>query len=285
MTEIRIEGRDRSVFIPSSWEEMNGRQVRHIFRLFHKCVRENLSPLEFNIRALYYFLKVRRGRKKCDSVLAERVYLLTEQCTGFLLDDSGAAPRLSFRSITNPMPSMGLRRGPGELCQSLTFGEFRHAAMAVKSLPTTKDRGNVDECVALLYRLPLGRCNKAGRRCTSPGGIFFRFELWLMRRMPQWRKHLAFSWFCNVLSYLQSGTVIIDGEEVDMRQLFSSGSSSSSGPACGWNDLLIQLAKDGTIGNIDAVDAEPLMSIFQIMWSNYKEFKRYEASSKTGKSH
>lgn len=283
MTELRIG--ERSVLIPSSWDEMSAKQVRFIYRLYQKCVKKGLSPLEFSIRALYYLLNVKRGGEKRDAELAERVFLLTEQCTGFLLDDSGSALRLSFNSVTNPMPSIGLRRGPGELCRNLTFGEFRHAAMAVKSFSATKDRGDLDECLAILYRLPFGRSNKAGRRCAPLGGTLFRFDLWLTRRMPQWRKHLALAWFCNVLSYLQSGTVIIDGEEVDMRQLFSSGGSSSSGPACGWNDLLIQLAKDGTIGNIDAVDAEPLMSILQIMWSNYKEFKRYEASTKTGKSH
>lgn len=285
MTELRIEGRDRPVSIPSRWDEMTPKQVRHIFRLYHRCVRDGLSPLEFSIRALYYLLDVKVSGRKCDPELAERIYLLTEQCTGFLLDDSGEVPRLSFGSVTSPMPSAGLRRGPGELCQKLTFGEFRHAAMAVKSFSATKDSGSLDECVAILYRLPLGRSNRAGRRCSPPGGVLFRLDLRLTRRMPQWRKHLALAWFCNVLTYLQTGTLVIDGEEVDMRQLFSSGGSSSSGPACGWNDLLVQLAKDGVIGNIDAVDAEPLMSIFQIMWSNYKEFKRYEASTKTGKRH
>ena len=74
MTEITIADAGKSVSIPSSWDEMTARDVRFIYRLYGKCCRENLSPLEFNIRALYHFLDIRKkisGRR--DDTIAESV--------------------------------------------------------------------------------------------------------------------------------------------------------------------------------------------------------------------
>ena len=53
----------------------------------------------------------------------------------------------------------------------------------------------------------------------------------------------------------------------------------------GEGDLLFQIAKEQMIGNIDRVEEEPLFSVLAIMWSNYKEAKRYEEATKARKGH
>ena len=111
----------------------------------------------------------------------------------------------------------------------------------------------------------------------------FMMDLALTKRMASWRKTLALAWFCNTMQRLQSGKLIIDGETIDLSLLFSS-QGGKHGLECGWNDLLVQLAKDGILGNIERVDEEPPMSILSIMWSNYKEAKRYEETLKANKS-
>ena len=85
-------------------------------------------------------------------------------------------------------------------------------------------------------------------------------------------------WFSACLKYLQSGVVAIDGELVEMSRLFSGDGSGDKG--CSWNDLLIEISKEQTIGNMERVDEEPLFSIFSIMWHNHKERKRYEKIAK-----
>ena len=88
-------------------------------------------------------------------------------------------------------------------------------------------------------------------------------------------------WFSSCLKYLQSGTVVIDGETVDMSRMFAGGKSSGTGVfSFGWNDLLVQIARDQSIGNIERVDEEPLFKIFSLMWTNYKENKRNETVRK-----
>ncbi len=72
---------------------------------------------------------------------------------------------------------------------------------------------------------------------------------------------------------------------MDLSLLFAPDGGTGRGPSMTWNDLLIQLAKDHTIGNIDRVDEEPLFSVLSILWSNHKEAKRYEATAKAQKTH
>lgn len=278
---VRLESIDgKYVNFPESWDDLSASQSRFVFRTFERCLKDGGSPLEFSVRVLLKILGIKARKIPRDKYDAygEKAYLMIENRLGFLFDESSDIARLSFKSLSNPMPGIGIRRGPDILCRNLTFGEFRHAAMAVKMFSEIGSEDCLDECVAILYRLPVLRENKAGRHAASLGGSIFRLERFLARRTAGWRKQLALAWFCYTLDYLQRGTIIIDGEEIKMSLLFDGG--TSRGPGCTWNDLLIQLAKDGAIGSISDVDDDPLFSIFQILWSNYKEYKRYEATSK-----
>lgn len=279
MTRIEAYGSGRVSEIPSSWAEMSPAQICYAFRIFGRCA----SPLEFHIRMLHKFLGLRMRRPRGNA--AENVYLLCEQCLGFLFAEDDGMPRLAMDTIANPLPRVGRRRGPADLLQDLTFGEFRAAAMAVQAFGRSQDPSDLDDCLGILYRSRSRRPNRAGRRAGPMSGRRFDRDRRAASRMRPWQKSLVLAWFCHCLQCLQSERLLLNGEEVDLAQLFAPEGSGSKGPAVTWNDLLVQLAKDQTIGNIDRVDGEPLFSVLQILWSNYKEAKRYEASSKTQKGH
>lgn len=279
MTRIEAYGSGRATEIPSGWAEMSPAQICYAFRLFGRCG----SPLEFNVRMLYYFLGLRMRSPKGNT--AENVYLLCEQCLGFLFTEDGGMPRLFLDTVANPLPRVGRLWGPGELLQDLTFGEFRAAAMAVQAFGRSQDSSDLDDCLAILYRSRYRKTNRAGRYAGPMSGRGFRRDRRRAARMHPWQKSLVLSWFCCCLQYLQREKLVLNGEEVDLSQLFAPEGSASKGPTVTWNDLLVQLAKDQTIGNIDRVDEEPLFSVLQILWSNHKEAKRYEASVKAQKTH
>lgn len=281
MILIRTES-GKSVDFPSSWDELKPRQIRHIWKLQDRCLRTGASPMEFSLRILFFLLGFRPSHRSVRSgKFCENAYLLCEQCLGFLFGNDGAT--LGFDSLQNPLPRIGFRIGPGDMLRDLSFGEFRHAAMALHAYSERHDAADLDECLAILWRSPGLKANRAGRRVPALGSLGFRLDLAATRRMAPWKKNLALAWFCHTMQYLQNGRIIINGELVDCSLLFSTG-RESKGPECNWNDLLVQLAKDGILGDIERVDEEPLMSVFGIMWSNYKEAKRYEATYKAKKS-
>ena len=292
MTEIEIHGTGRKVLIPSSWDEMSPEQVRFVFRTYDRCVRDRASPLEFNVRVLYHLLGIRRSLK--ESVLhrsrpvrarklAENVYRLCEQCLEFMFEEEGEGRqvRLSYYAVTNPLPEVRgrfgrLLTGPADLLQNLTFGEFRHAAASLDSFFRSKSLDDLDECVAILYRRRCGTPNRAGRRVRKLDNATMADDVRTVSGIPVWQKNLIMMWFASCLKYLQSGSVTIDGESVDMSKMFAGGVDSGGGISFNWNDLLVQIARDQTVGNIERVDEEPLFTIFSLMWTNYKENRRNE---------
>lgn len=294
MNTIEVFETGKVVQVPGSWREMTPEQVRGVFRIFERCLRRGESPLDFNVRVLWMLLGVRRTVKGwftdifngSSSVRDENVYRMCETFLGFLFSEESAA--LTFDSVANPMPVVrsGLVRlyGPGELLQDLTFGEFRHASAAINRFFRSHEPEDLDECIAFLYRRRCRKANRAGRMVPDVDQRNARGHIHRASRLKGWQKNLVMMWFAACLKYLQSGVLEINGEEVDLSKLFA-GDEKSSGISFGWNDLLVEVAKENTLGNIDRVDEEPLFSVLSIMWHNYKERKRNEQVIKASKAH
>lgn len=294
MNTIEVFETGKVVQVPGSWREMTPEQVRGVFRIFERCLRRGESPLDFNVRVLWMLLGVRRTVKGwftdifngSSSVRAENVYRMCEKFLGFLFSEESAA--LTFDSVANPMPVVrsGLVRlyGPGELLQDLTFGEFRHASAAINRFFRSHEPEDLDECIAFLYRRRCRKANRAGRMVPDVDQRNARGHIHRASRLKGWQKNLVMMWFAACLKYLQSGVLEINGEEIDLSKLFA-GDEKSSGISFGWNDLLVEVAKENTLGNIDRVDEEPLFSVLSIMWHNYKERKRNEQIIKASKAH
>lgn len=294
MNTIEVFETGKVVQVPGSWREMTPEQVRGVFRIFERCLRRGESPLDFNVRVLWMLFRVRRTVKGwfadifngSSSVRDENVYRMCETFLGFLFSEESAA--LTFDSVANPMPVVrsGLVRlyGPGELLQDLTFGEFRHASAAINRFFRSHEPEDLDECIAFLYRRRCRKANRAGRMVPDVDQRNARGHIHRASRLKGWQKNLVMMWFAACLKYLQSGVLEINGEEVDLSKLFA-GDEKSSGISFGWNDLLVEVAKENTLGNIDRVDEEPLFSVLSIMWHNYKERKRNEQIIKASKAH
>lgn len=294
MNTIEVFETGKVVQVPGSWSEMTPEQVRGVFRIFERCLRRGESPLDFNVRVLWMLLGVRRTVKGwftdifngSSSVRDENVYRMCETFLGFLFSEESAA--LTFDSVANPMPVVrsGLVRlyGPGELLQDLTFGEFRHASAAINRFFRSHEPEDLDECIAFLYRRRCRKANRVGRMVPDVDQRNARGHIHRASRLKGWQKNLVMMWFAACLKYLQSGVLEINGEEVDLSKLFA-GDEKSSGISFGWNDLLVEVAKENTLGNIDRVDEEPLFSVLSIMWHNYKERKRNEQIIKASKAH
>lgn len=294
MNTIEVFETGKVVQVPGSWSEMTPKQVRGVFRIFERCLRRGESPLDFNVRVLWMLLGVRRTVKGwftdifngSSSVRDENVYRMCETFLGFLFSEESAA--LTFDSVANPMPVVRSRLvrlyGPGELLHDLTFGEFRHASAAINRFFRSHEPEDLDECIAFLYRRRCRKANRAGRMVPDVDQRNARGHIHRASRLKGWQKNLVMMWFAACLKYLQSGVLEINGEEVDLSKLFA-GDEKSSGISFGWNDLLVEVAKENTLGNIDRVDEEPLFSVLSIMWHNYKERKRNEQIIKASKAH
>lgn len=283
--DIRISGD-----IPSSWEEMTIKQVQFVFKEYGRCLAGEISPMMLSLGIMYNFLGLGRTPSSGAaqmSKICQNLYILCEQTLGFLFikGENDSMPRLSFNSVMNPLPAVrsGVARtlltGPASLLQNITFGEFRHASAALNAFFKSADIADLDECIAFLYRRRSAKPNRAGRYVKPFNQNTFKEDVALASKLEDWEKNIIMMWFSACIGFLQSGQLTLNGEEVDLSKLFS-GDGSGKGPKFTWNDILVQMARDSTIGNIDRVDEEPLFSIIAIMWTNHKEALKYEQSTK-----
>lgn len=274
---------------PSSWDEMTSEQVQYVFRTFDYCVRHDRSPLEFNVRVLYHFLGIKPKAKNMvrnakTGKMAENIYMLCDNIFAFMFKDSDKIANLSFDSVKNPLPvvRMGGRRyyGPDDLLADMTFGDFRRASTALNTFFASQEESDLDECIAYLYRQHVNVSDRAGRMIRKVDNILIGKYIRRVSGFKSWQKNLIMLWFATCINYLQTGVVMIDGEAVNMSNLFAADREEASELGYNWNDMLVEIAKEQTVGTIDRVDEEPLFSIFGLMWHNYKERKCYEKIDK-----
>ena len=281
-----------SVNIPERWDEFPAQIVRFIFEKYEQVMSGELTPEMLQVLTIYKLIGIRRERPSHlasrDAAIIENVDAIRARLQ-FMFDypEKSDFPRLTFNSIQNPLPTIRVKNrtwfGPATLCQDLTFGEFRNGALALNMFFKTEDIGNLDECIAHIYRPGSMTVNKAGRKVKPVNPGSFEDEIKAVHQIPSWQKNLIMLWFSSCIGFLQSGNIVLGGEDVDMKLLFSSGDDNSGGPAATWNDLLMQISKEGTLGNMEEVDAAPLMVVLLNMWSNYKENKRNERKIKKAK--
>ncbi len=269
---------------PNEWDEMTAAQVRFIFQQYELLAARAITNREFRIRVVYNLLGL--GRPSLKSAIhmnvAENVARLCEHLD-FLFNegtDQDEVPALSFNSVQNALPTVRLSArtfiGPSTLCQDLTFGEFRNAALALNTFFRTEDNSSLDECIAHLYRPAAARPNKAGRKVKAVKPSTFEQELALISKMAPWQKNLIMLWFASCIHFLQNEKITISGEDIDMKMLFTTTSEDGASFSATWNDLLVEVAREGTLGTAEEVDEAPFMFIILLMWTNYKGNKRNE---------
>lgn len=281
----------KTLKMPESWDEMSASQVQYIFQQYERLAKGELTRRQFEVLAVYRLIGLQRGPSRSAAVSSSIVENISKLCElisyiYYSTPEDGTVPQLSFRSIQNPLQSVkcGGRSlcGPSTLGQDLTFGEFRSAAMALNTFFETEDPAALDECIAHLYRPRSMNPNKAGRKVRPVRVDTFEDDVKVVSAMLPWQKNLIMLWFASCINFLQTEKLTLGGEVVDLGLLFSGG-EESDGQKTTWNDLLLQIAREGTIGNMDAVDEAPLMTIILHMWSNYKENQRNERNIKKAK--
>lgn len=284
MIKVGFEGTGKTVDIPEAWDEFPSGHVAAMFQDLERVARGALTMEQLLLLEVRRLLGLKRFTAKALSEKAVANLAGLVDLISFVMADGGNG--LSFDSVRNPLPLLKVRGtrllGPGDACMDLTFGEYRNAAQAANTYFRTGNQADLDECVAHLYRPAARTANKAGRRIRPATQDTFPFDVNRVASAPEWQKRLILCWFCNCIGHLQTGIITVGGEEIDMAKIYS-GSGESKGPENTLNDLLIQVAKEGSIGDVDAVDESPLPLILLHMWSTYKENKRYELQiQKTG---
>jgi hypothetical protein len=139
MNLVEIDHIRRS--LPSEWNELSRKQLLYVSRLFS----EQLTIVDFRVKALFEFLSIRR--KTFKLIAPEDAFTLCES-----LDFLNKEVNLTRNLI--PVIKAILRKyyGPADNMVYCTFGEFTLACSALDEYQKTGEVKHLDQLVAILYR-------------------------------------------------------------------------------------------------------------------------------------
>lgn len=273
---------------PSKWSEMTPEQTRVTMRLLWDMEYGIISPLEFHVRVLYHLLNIKRSWRsvmweKLNPTAAEQknanIFCLCDNLLGWLFTDTEDGLLPTFNTIENPLPEINFGRcrliGPAAGLQDMILVEFRNALIARDEFLHTHQPAALDRMIAFLYRKPSKHANRGGRCVVPIRHETFENDVYRASRIAPWQKQTILMWFSACVKFLQTGTIVVAGEQIDMRTIFSSDEATQNdGQKFTLTDVAYELARDRALGTLNDIDEEGLYTIFQILHHNVKQATR-----------
>lgn len=291
MNKIEIPAINLNRDVASSWSELKPHESAYAMKLSWELQSGKISLLGFKVLMLYKLLRIKRGFKaafwerlnpKATEAKNWNVYNLCKELISWMVKETESGYIPTFDTIVNPLPKVGYGRrtlcGPEDALCNLTLSEFRNALIARDEFLQTQQESALDRMIAFLYRRKSSMPNNGGRCVHDISYQSFERDVELASKIEPWQKQTILLWFSECVKFLQTAKLDIAGEEVDMSEIFRSDDSDTSlatQTKFSWTDVICELAKENTIGNMDMVDKQGLYHIFLILWHNIKQAKRH----------
>lgn len=228
-----VTTRRREVSVPEHVSELTPEQYVYYCRLFFALSSGVIDMDYFRIRWFSFLL----GRGKSDFTVLRDGYVaeLERQMSaidGFFVDDGAGGARLDFSSVVNLLPEYGGYKGPGDLLQGVTFGEFVECFTVAECL----DGADMDAMMEgyghiarTLYHVP--------EEDPVPDILVFH----------------APRFFSSVWGAIQREPMEINGRKMDFRIIFRKTAGAKPDDGTGWTGIIFEIAKAGLFGNVEDV--------------------------------
>lgn len=258
MEKIRTRG--HIVEIPANVEELTPKQYEYYCFLAFALMAKAITPEYFRIRWFSYLI----GLRKADYTIlkAEYVEELEKQSAvidNFLTGSEGNI-QLDLDTAKNLLPECRGYKGPGDMCQGVTFGEFIECYTVIESLVDA----SVDELeegyrhiARTLYHIPE----------TEP--------------VPEILIFHAPKFFGNVWNAIQRGPIEINGKKIDFRIIFRSSGPSRPDDKTGWTGITFEIASAGLFGNVEQVKNTDMWAVLLYLYKCKFEYNNEKRNSKS----
>lgn len=238
--------RRREVSVPEHVSELTPGQYEYYCRLFLALSSGMIDMDYYRVRWFSFLL----GRGKSDFTILrdEHVAELKAQMSaigGFFVDDGAGDVRPDFGCVANLLPEYGGFRGPGDILQGVTLGEFVECCTVADCL----DSGDADA-------LSEGYAHIARVLYHVPEEV----------EVPDILRFHAPNLFFNVLRYLNREPVEINGKKLDLRILFRKSAASKPDDGTGWTGIIFEIAEAGLFGDAVGVRRTDLWEVLLYLY-------------------
>lgn len=284
--------------------ELNPEQFQKLVRYYLKYMNKLISYHQLKSACAYIVLNMEMGLKKPlttaqRETMAENIFMIGEACDSFFdlkQEEETIIFQLKHNFVNNLIPQFKHKRtvyyGPKDALENATWGEYLSAYLNFQLYVTTQENKYLLRLIASLYR-PSRRFHwlKSFRR-NDDHVKQIPFAESLVERYAQELEgldpaiaHGIFLWFRGCQEFIATGTIELEGNEIDLSILF--GGEESKEPkgkaGLGLTGITYTLAEEGTFGTVDEVQKQNLytvlLKLYQIVSSKPTKKPPHDSNS------
>lgn len=258
-----ITTRGRTVEIPVNVAELTPAQYEYYCFLAFALAEKLITPDYFRIRWLSYLI----GLGKSDYTILRQKYVdeLEAQISaidGYFVRETiegHERVHLDFDTVANLLPEYKGYKGPGDLFQGVSFGEFVECYTVAECLADSSPEAmaeGYEHFARTLYHIPE----------SAP--------------VPELLAFHAPRLFSSVWKAIQSGPIEINGKKIDFRIIFKSSGSSRPDDKTGWTGITFEVASAGLFGNVNQVEKADMWAVLIYLYKCKFEYLNEKRNSK-----
>lgn len=308
MHTIEIPERNKSVEIPSCWEELSNEQFAFIMQLFVEFATDNKDSFQFKVIVTYYLLglypdsaykkgkliaKIKEDEKALTLQQREAKYANLFQISeliGFLFDKKTNI--LHVNSVHNFIPVLenGFR-GPADALTDCTSDEYFTAFDYFRNYDNTKSVFDLNMFMACLYwpqRDDLETLKNAadfdGReRNHFNQNLIIKHANEIQNNVPHWQKLAIFQFFAACDLNIKKGSINMNGKNVCFAPIFvnneknKTNDETTESPSA---SILLSISEGKVFGDIEKVEKQNIYTIFYYLLKKKQEADEIERKRK-----
>lgn len=251
---------NRIVEFPDCFDEIEPSEWMHFLAALDLMLHDRLFDLtDVRNHFAYYCLRRRSGVRHFGVPEFYTVHQLAGTLQWLITQDPLTGQVcVPIDTTAQLLPRCGKLYGPSGHAADLTFGEFRHAVMAMNAYTRTHSKIHLAALSAILYR-PRDR---QGRREPFRTEQVVEAMRHPNRKVVPCLQYGIYLWFAHLCEYIRTGTFIVGGHEVCFAPLFVSGGDTDA-PATdlGLEGIRLSVAASGTFGTATQVDDTLLLDV------------------------
>lgn len=256
--------RGREVEVPASVGELSPEQYKYYCFLAFALGSGAITSEYFRIRWFSFLIGL--GRADFTILKEEHCAELEAQMgvvDGFFIElPEGGSGRslLDFTTVRNLLPEYKGYKGPGDMLQGVTFGEFVECYTVAESLADADHKDLADgygHIARILYHIP--------ESDPVPDLLLFH----------------APKLFSSVWKAIQDSPVEINGKKIDFRIIFKGAGKSRPDDKTGWTGITFEVASAGLFGNVNQVETADMWAVLLYLYKCKFEYMNEKRNSKT----
>lgn len=298
MHKIEFSHKGKIRMIPSQVEEMDQEQFIHFVDLVMQYVSGHISIAQLKSSLIIKLLNVKLKIMDAFLTVEERenvyaeIYRLGDLCDSFFEEIEQDGKKVKSFKLTftkNFIPCLcGKYYGPLDALADITFCEYRLAHSHYVAFLSSHDEQDLNRMIAVLYRprkswlwiRQMLRSYDGQKRIplyATSNPLLLDARAKEIGKLPMALRYGIFLFFSGCERFLSTGTLTIDGRQIDLSIIYEKGEDEVDSPDIGLIGILYSLAETKVFGSIEETDNQNLYDIMVRLYQVVKQQKAMDA--------